>query len=213
MPLDRGIVDQQLQALGEGTGWWDRRELRDLPAILRADERILAIAYGKVGRIRLARRSWLIVATDARLLCLKSYGRSWRQIEVDVDHVTRLAIRVGPFRGRLHVVAGGERLRLLTRKPKAYTLLNALNSVITPAHEQQRGFGPVRVVRRVMDHVLALPAVAFSPETPPPAPPQSTPKLLPSDDYVQKLESEVEQLRQQVDFLEQLLQERRRSPQ
>lgn len=208
MPLDRGIIDQQLQALGEGTGWWDRRELRDLPAVLRTDERILAIAYGKVGRIRWLRRSWLIVVTDARLLCLKSYGRSWRQIEVDVDRIARLAIRVGPFRGRLHVVAGGERLRLLTRKAKAYSLLNALNSVVVPANEQQRGFGAVRVVRRVMDHVLALPAVAFGPDAPQATPPPA-PKLLPADDYVQKLESEVEQLRQQVDFLEQLLQQRR----
>ena len=214
MPLDRGIVDQQLRALGEGTGWWDRRELRDLPAIMRADEEILAIAYGKVGRLRFLRRSWLVVLTDARLLCMRSSRRSWRQIEVGIDQITRLGLRVGPFRGRLIVRAGNESIRLLLQRPAAYKLLQTLRDIVTPAEELKRGFRPTRVVQRVVDHVLELPAVVFSPDAnagqQPVAPPK--PQLAPpTDDYVYKLETEIDQLKQQVDFLEQLLRERQES--
>jgi hypothetical protein len=52
MGMDRGRIDQQLEALGEGSRWWDVRELRDLPAVLDADEEILAIARGKLARVR-----------------------------------------------------------------------------------------------------------------------------------------------------------------
>ena len=63
MPLDRGTIEQQLQALGEGARWWDVRELRDLPAVLNADEQILGIARGGIARAGRVRRRWLIVAT------------------------------------------------------------------------------------------------------------------------------------------------------
>jgi hypothetical protein len=78
MPLDRGIIDQQLRALGESGSWWEQREMRDLPSILQADVRIVAIARGKLGRPRWVRRSWLFVTSDRRLICLRSGSRaSW----------------------------------------------------------------------------------------------------------------------------------------
>ncbi|MGH7446291.1 MAG: PH domain-containing protein, partial [Longimicrobiales bacterium] len=109
MPIDRGIIDQQLQALGESSHWWDHRELRDLPAVLDAGEQILALARGKIARVRWLRRSWLIVVTDRRLLCQRSAGRTgWRQLEVSALQFTRVAIRVGVFHGRVLLTAGGQ---------------------------------------------------------------------------------------------------------
>lgn len=212
MPLDRGTIDQQLQALGESTAWWEQREMRDLPAVLHHDERILAIARGKVARLRWLRRSWLIVLTDVRLVCIRSSRRSWRQFEVDVDQVTRVSLRVGPFRGRLLIRLTNDTLRILLQRASAYRLQSALRSVVTAA-EPVSGFGPTRVLRRVMDHMLALPAAAFNPQEQRAALPAPAP--MPQDhtavEYVQRLESEVDQLRQQVDFLEQLLRERQQN--
>lgn len=205
MPLDRGIIDLQLQALGESR-WWDERELRDLPAVLQGDERILAISRGKVARLRWLRRSWLIVVTDKRLLCLRSGAlSSWRQLELPAGRITRVALRIGPFHGRVLVVADSRAIRLLVPREDAYKLANVLSTLGTSASEAVVGFRPTRMVRRVMDHVLALPAAAFNPEEPRrslPVPPNAAEQRLAS------LEEEVQELRRQIDFLEQLLRQR-----
>jgi hypothetical protein len=209
MPIDRGVVDQQLQALGEGSRWWNERELRDLPAALHPDEYILAIARGKLARLRWLRRSWLIVVTDQRLLCMHSSSQAgWRQFEVSADQISRVALRVGPFRGRVMVVAGSATYRLLVPRPDAYKLSSALSRVCAPASGAAATFGPVRMVRRVIDHVLTLPAAALGPDSivvHQTALPIDTSGI---DDRFQALEDEVQELRRQVDFLEQLLRER-----
>jgi hypothetical protein len=208
MPIDRGLVDQQLQALGEGSRWWNQRELRDLPTVLHADERILAISRGKLARVRWFRSTWLIVVTNTRLLALRSIGgRGWRQAEVNAGQIVRLALRVGPFRGRVLVVAGGFTYRLLVPRADAYKLMDALSSTVGPPPETFSPFGPARMFRRVIDHVLALPAVALNPGAPP-EPPPPAPDNSALEQRVQFLEEQVELLQQQVDFLEQLLRQR-----
>ncbi len=205
MAIDRGVIDLQLRALGEGSRWWEQREMRDLPAVLHADEHILAIARGKVARLRWLRRSWLIVVTEKRLLCLRSAGRtSWTQFEVNAGQIARTGLRVGPFRGLVLVVAGGRRYRLLVSRGEAHKLLAALSSLPSDARETRSGFGPTLMVRRVIDHVLALPAAALSPL--PPGSHQPVPVVTAiTEERMQSLEDEVERLRQQVDFLEQLM--------
>lgn len=208
MPIDRGVIDQQLQALRESSQWWDQREFRDLPAVLHSDESIVALSRGKIARVRWLRRTWLIVVTDRRIVCLRSAGRTgWRQLEVSAGQIERVALRVGLFRGRVLVIAGGQTFRLLVPRADAYKLMTALSTLGSHARDTFTGFGPTRIVRRVMDHVLALPAAALDPVGPrqiqaPPAPPAVT------EHRVQSLEDEVQELRQQVDFLEQLLRQR-----
>jgi hypothetical protein len=218
MPIDRGIIEQQLEALGEGSRWWEQREFRDLPAVLEADEQMLAIARGKVARIRWMRRSWLIVVTQRRLLCLRSGGRaSWRQLEVRAGQIARVSLRIGPFRGRVVVVTSGQTYRLLVPSADAYRLQRALSGLGTPPLETGSRFAPARIVHRMIDHVLALPAVALGPDAvhdrPADADASRRPALAPPDasaieERVQSLEREVRELRQQVEFLEQLLRER-----
>jgi len=206
MPLDRGIIDQQLQALGEGTRWWNQRELRDLPTVLNNDEEILAIARGKIARLRWLRRAWLVVVTDQRVVLLRSGGRSWQQFDVRGDHITRVSLRVGPFRGRVLFATAAQTYRVLVPRPDAYKLAGAL-STFASAHAALPSFAPTRVIRRVVDHVFALPAAALDPGTQKTALPPAA-----RDPGVQQrldaLEEEVNRLRQQVDFLEQLLHER-----
>ena len=209
MPLDRGTIDQQLQALGDGSRWWDQRELRDLPTVLDADERILAIARGKIARIRLLRRSWLIVATNQRLLCIRSGSRtSWRQLSLKVGEIQRVALRVGPLRGRVLVVSGGSTYRLLMPRTDAYRMSTVLSSLCAPTRDAHAGGGPTVMVRRVVDHVLSLPAAALNPNGPNLPAPIPSAELALTDQRVQMLEDQIHELQRQVDFLEQLLRER-----
>jgi hypothetical protein len=214
MAIGRGAIEEQLQALGEDMRWRHERELRDLPAVLQADERLLAIARGKLGRTRVG-RSWLIVVTNTRLLCLRSTGRAtWAQLEVPASQIARVALRVGPFRGRVRVVAGGYRYRLLVPRPDAYKLVAAL-SAIAPADGGVPGPRATRMVSRIVDHMLSLPAVALDPGVRPVPAPPAPPTLQATsanEARLQLLEEQVQQLHQQVDFLEQLLRQRQTAP-
>jgi Bacterial PH domain len=207
MPVDRGVIDQQLEALGEGSRWWDQREMRDLPTVLGDDEQIIAISRGKVGRGRWVRRLWLIVVTDRRLVCVRSLRRTgWRQLEASAGHVTRVALRIGPFRGRVLVATDGQLYRLLVSKADARKIAGALTSV-APAPGAGERTTPALMLRRVFDHVMALPAVALSPvEAARPLPPPADAFAV--DERVSTLEREVEDLRRHVEFLEDLLRRR-----
>ena len=208
MPLDRGTIEQQLHALGESPRWWDRRELRDLPGALNAGETIKAIAAGKLFRPRLLRRPWLIVVTDARLLCIRSGTRmSRRQIELLAGEITRVWSGMGPFRSRVVVLAGGEKYRLLVRRADAFKLLTAISSLVHARPEPLQGAWPTAVAGRVVRHILALPTVALQPEPQKPEPP---PAERVDEERLANLEDQVQRLQQQVDFLENLL--RRRYP-
>lgn len=190
--------------------------MRDLPAVLDDDEQLLAISRGKIARVRWLRRPWLVVVTDRRLLCVRSARRSgWRQLEVAADRITRTALRVGPFRARVLIRAGGESYRLLLPRAQAYQVEAALASLRTTAGAPSLRLAPGRLVHRLIDHVLALPAVAFSPDAPMALPAPSAAAAAAAadaaaalDDRLQRLENEVLELRQQVEFLEDLLHDR-----
>jgi len=210
MPVDRGSIDQQLHAMGEGSHWWEQREFRDLPAVLHAGEQLQALARGKVARLRWLRRTWLIVVTDRRLLCMRSGVRSgWRQIEVQAGHITRVTLRIGPFRGRVLLTASGQKYALSVPKDDAYQLQVALSGLSAANKETIPGLGPTRMVRRVVDHMLALPTIALEPEKV--TPKQVAPPMVenPAEDRrLDLLESQMQELQKQVDFLEQLLRQR-----
>jgi hypothetical protein len=208
MPIDRGTLDQQLEALGGSVRWWNERELRDLPAILEADEEVVAIARGKLGRIRFMRRSRLIVVTDRRLVCIRSGRKAgWTQFELRAEQIRRAALRIGLFRGRVIVQTMAGTWRLLLPRNDAYDVSRAITALVD-APQRLNGNRPRHVVRRVIDHILAFPAVALEPEAPTRAVPQA-PAVAPVPDTVrdrmESLEDETEELRRQVAFLEQLI--------
>ncbi len=209
MPVDRGTIEQQLQALGESPRWWDRRELRDLPGALNVGETIRVIAVGKLFRLRLLRRSWLIIVTDQRLLCIRSGSRmSRRQIELHAGEIMRVWSTMGPFRSRVTVLAGGEKYRLLVRRADAFKLLGAISHLVQAGLEPPQGTGPTAIAGRVVRHILALPTVALQPDEA--GKPEAAPAPTVDSERLEALEDQVQRLQQQVDFLENLL--RRRYP-
>ena len=218
MPIDRGNLDNQLKAIGDGESWWEHLELRDLPALLDSEEQVLAMARGKLARVRVLRRPWLFVVTDRRLVCIRSArGSGWRQFDVRGDEIDRVTLRIGPFRGRVIVVAQHRTVRLLVPRPDAYRLVRALSTLGPPAGLGTTHMGPTLLVRRVVDHVLALPAAAFNPGPAVPAlraasAPAPGPGRDLSEQRLALLEEQVQLLQQQVDFMEELLRQRHLPP-
>ncbi|MGH7447939.1 MAG: hypothetical protein ACRELT_10295, partial [Longimicrobiales bacterium] len=131
----------------------------------------------------------------------------WRQLEVSALQFTRVAIRVGVFHGRVLLTAGGQTYRLLVPRSDAYRLEAALASLVRRGEQSIAGYGATRMVRRVVDHVLALPAAAFNPGMPA-AVPAAAPDVQQVARRCELLEEQVQELQRQVEFLEQLLRER-----
>ncbi len=210
MPLDRGTIEQQLEALGESSRWWERRELRDLPTAMHADERILAIALGKVSRSRRPgfARQWLLLVSNARLLCLQpAKGMSRRQLDLPASQITGLSVRPRLFRTRVIVVSHDVKYRLRVTRADGFKLFAALSNIMPVRPDSLAGRGPGIMVQRVVRHILALPTAALQPEAKPVAPsPPFDPTTL--ERRLQLLEDDVQRLQQQVDFLEDLLDQR-----
>jgi hypothetical protein len=125
--------------------------------------------------------------------------------------IDRVTLRIGPLRGRVLVVAGDARYRLLVPRTSAYQLQSALVGLIPQRQLATSPYAPTRIVHRVMHHVMALPAVALGPDA---APAQELDARAAErlDERIQALESDVDALQQQVEFLEQLLRDRHSLP-
>jgi hypothetical protein len=56
-------------------------------------------------------------------------GAGWRQVELGASSLTRVNLRVGPFRGRVVITAGDRTLRLLVARADAYRMHASLFSL------------------------------------------------------------------------------------
>jgi hypothetical protein len=109
------------------------------------------------------------------------------------------------------VVTNAHTYRLLVPKADAYRISTALSG-LARAGQEAFSFGPARMVRRVIDHVLALPAAALNPEQAVSAGPNGTEAAAAVDKRVESLEEQVQELHDQVRFLEGLLRQRQMKP-
>lgn len=208
MPLDHSSIERQLAGLGEPTTWWERRELRDLPSALNADEEIRAIALGKLQRRGILQREWLIVVTNGRLLCLQTGKRMGRrQLDLHAGQITDVSIRTRVLRAIVIVRAYDGAYRLRVRRSDAVKLVAALSQLMQPRERRAvTNATPTVMVGRVIRHMLALPSAAVGDEPPLiPAPPKIPQDV---DARLQLLEDQMQRLQQQMDFIEELLQQR-----
>jgi len=111
------------------------------------------------------------------------------------------------MRGRVVVIAGGQSYRLLVPRPDSFKLSAALTSLGANRRESPTASRPVLMVRRVVDHVLALPAAALNP-APPSQPVIVRPDTSGIEQRLHFMEEQVRELQEQVAFLEQLLRRR-----
>lgn len=216
MPVDRGQIDAQLREIGEGERWWEQREFRDLPHILHADEKIQGLITGRVlgaprPRVR-PTGTWLIVATDQRLLCLRQERFARKQIEVAAGQITRVH-QSSRLRGyQISIETARQKLRIRISKADAFRFAGAIAPLIPApaARRMDTDLEPLSWLPGITT-VAALPGFSgvvsrMAMLSPPDY--ASREQLLRLEDTVDVLRSEVERLQQQVGFLEELLQKR-----
>lgn len=222
MAVDRGVIDAQLRDIGEGERWWEEREFRDLPHVLHAGERILGLVHGKLlgprrPRLRPA-RTWLLVATDQRLICLRQERLTRRQIEFAAGQIRRIDRTSGVRTDQIAIQTSERRYRLRIPKDDAFRFATALAPL-----EPER---PSRQLPPDLEALSWIPGMATIASLPPIAgllkatAPVTYEDRAPRDvDRVgariekleataERLQSEVEKLREHVAFLEELLEER-----
>jgi len=204
MPIDRGSIDAQLRDIGEGDRWWEQREFRDLPYVLQPDERILALANGRVLLRRRPRlRSgppWLVVITSQRLICLRQERFARRQVEYAWDQVTGLDHRSRLRSYEIRVTTPTGRVRVRIAPGDAFRFLGAL-APLAP-----QGAGPRRPVD--LEPLAWIPGIATVAELPVLRGIVSRVAILSPPDYasraqVERLEATVAQLQQEVGYLQQ----------
>jgi hypothetical protein len=215
MPVDRGALDAQLREIGEGERWWEEREFRELPHVLYAGERILAITTGKLlgraPRLRPAAR-WLFLATDLRLLCLKRERFARKQVDIVWGQISHVQQSSG-IRSYKITIATPERIYRL-RIPKADALrFAAALAPRVPAPFKPR-LGPE------LEALSWIPGITTIAALPPFDGIASKVAMLSPPGYalkedverleatIDRLHTDLERLQQQVTFLEDLLKRR-----
>lgn len=216
MTVDRGQIDAQLKSIGEGDRWWEQREFRALPAVLEEGERITGLAMGKLRGTRMPRMRpsgrWLFVTTDRRVICLQEQRYARRQIDLPGEQILRVSQSSGLRRYRVTLHLRDRRVQLRIAKSEAYRFGDAVAAFDPPEHATPLPpeLEPLALIPG-MNRIARLPMVRSLAER--------VSQLSPADtipaDRVRKLEravesltEEVDQLREQVAFLEDLLKER-----
>jgi len=142
MAVEPHIVDEQLQALGQETynAYKDGKVLQYLPDILSPDETIRGMSAGTI-----AKRGWLFVITDARILMLtKGFFRKFRFQEIAIEHIDGVQFVPGMMFDKVLLVVRGARvvMQLIIKgdAPKIAeligTLMQAQDTEIGPENEQ-----------------------------------------------------------------------------
>lgn len=106
MAVDKKVVDEQIKALGDFDQWFTKKEMKYLPEIIDAGEQIKAMTSGVHEG-----NTWLIVATDRRLLFLdKGMIYGLKQMEMPLAQITTLSHKTGLMFGEIEIdTAGGKK--------------------------------------------------------------------------------------------------------
>ena len=114
MPVDKSVVDAQLEKLGEFDQWFTKKEIRYLPEVLDEDEEIKAITSGVHEG-----HTWLIVVTTRRILFLNKkllYGLE--QMEIPLAQITSVSFKTGLMFGEIEVDSAGSKKKIETISKK-----------------------------------------------------------------------------------------------
>jgi hypothetical protein len=107
-------VWQQINTLPHKYIFYTRKEIRYLPKVLNAGERILALTSGFMGN-----RTWLAVCTDRRVLFLdRGMFFGLRQLQMNLDRIQSIDSSFGLFFGTIRVWDGAASMSItLILKP------------------------------------------------------------------------------------------------
>lgn len=85
MPVDRAVLEQELSKVPDSTRWLARPEVPHLATILDEGEKVqLGVTGWVVESGKLAMRTWLVLATSDRLLCLLGGGENMKKLQISI---------------------------------------------------------------------------------------------------------------------------------
>lgn len=146
MPVDRKIVQQQLEALGDFYQFFTSKEIRFLPQILAENETIHGLTSGLYEG-----KTWIIVITDMRLLFLdKGMLYGLRQIDMPLSQISSISHKSGLFFGELQVsTASGAKCIGSIAKKDVLKLCSIISGLIHGSKKKPVSNEPIQASRPV----------------------------------------------------------------
>ena len=114
MPVDKRLVDEQLQALGDFHQFFTSKEIRYLHQILVPGETLHGITSGFYEA-----RTWVIVITNMRLVFLdKGMFYGLKQVDMPLSQVDSISHKTGLFFGEIEVAtaSGSKTIGKITKR-------------------------------------------------------------------------------------------------
>lgn len=103
MPLDKSIVDAQVEALGDYGSFFTKKERKYLPEVLDENEVLKAMTSGTLDG-----NTWLICVTTKRVLFLdKGMVAGLKQKDLLLEHITAVSSKTGFLMGEISVATSG----------------------------------------------------------------------------------------------------------
>lgn len=100
-PVTAKQVEQQIKSIGEFDRFFTRKEIKYLPEVMRPGENIKAMTSGFLNGT-----TWLIVATDQRILFLdKGMFFGLKQVEIPLKAITAIVNKQGILFGGINITA------------------------------------------------------------------------------------------------------------
>ncbi|CAK8718807.1 MJ0042 family finger-like domain-containing protein [Candidatus Electrothrix aarhusensis] len=123
-------INKQLQKLNEIDSFQTKKEIKYLPEVIREDEIIKYLASGYYKR-----NSWLIVATDQRLLFLdKGMLYGLKQVEMSYEQISSVSHQQGLILASITIAtSGGDQTVEQIRKSDAPQLANIISKYVSKA--------------------------------------------------------------------------------
>lgn len=103
MAVDKSVIDQQIQALGQFDKFFTKKEINYLPEVIVPGETIKGLTSGFHDG-----NTWLITITNRRLLFLdKGMIYGLKQMEMPLDQISTISHKTGLMFGELQISTSG----------------------------------------------------------------------------------------------------------
>lgn len=103
MPVEKKIVDEQIERLGDFDKWFTKKERNYLHEVINPGETIHAMTSGL-----LAGNTWLVTITNKRVLFLdKGLIYGLKQMEMPISQISAVSHKTGIMFGKLEISTAG----------------------------------------------------------------------------------------------------------
>ena len=132
MPVEKSVVDSQLEGLKDYSQWFTKKEINHLPAVLDEGEVIRGFTSGFYDG-----NTWLIVVTNRRLLFLdKGMIYGMKQMEMPLKHISAISHKTGLMFGEISVqTSGGTHKISKVFKKNVSLIARTISDLIKETHE------------------------------------------------------------------------------